>query len=137
MKCVAMRFSGGGRVRILVSFEILGNSHLPLLNTCSMTSMTDQAELLASLERHNTTFTTLLSLIPSRFYAAPDPDEVRPSPCSRVESDRLCSLLLPTLQADSRWMKNKKRKTGEEIKESKRRAKHEKAGRGNGSLRPS
>lgn len=35
-------------------------------------------------------------------------------------------------QADSKWMKNKKRKTGEEIKEHKRRAKASKVGRASG-----
>jgi hypothetical protein len=35
-----------------------------------------QAEILSSLEKHNATFTTLLSLIPSKFYIAPDQDEV-------------------------------------------------------------
>jgi len=37
---------------------------------------THSPELLASLEKHNATFTTLLSLIPSKFYVAPDPEEV-------------------------------------------------------------
>ncbi|CAD6579547.1 MAG: hypothetical protein TREMPRED_002515 [Tremellales sp. Tagirdzhanova-0007] len=59
--------------------------------------------LIASLGRHNETFTTLLALIPARYYLAPTPEE-----------------------ADNKWMKNKKRKTGEEIKEHKRRVKHEK-----------
>ncbi|WVQ95736.1 hypothetical protein IAU59_002835 [Kwoniella sp. CBS 9459] len=60
-------------------------------------------DLTQSLERHNATFTTLLSLIPAQYYIAPDPEV-----------------------ADSKWMKNKKRKTGEEIKESKRKSKQEK-----------
>ncbi|KAK1922904.1 establishment of cell polarity protein [Papiliotrema laurentii] len=64
---------------------------------------TPTSDLLASLEKHNANFTTLLSLIPSKFYVAPDPEE-----------------------ADNRYMKNKKRKTGEEIKEHKKRAKQNK-----------
>lgn len=74
------------------------------------TTMTDlatpHAELRASLEAHNATFTKLLSLIPARFYLPPDQDEL-----------------------DSRWMKNKKRRTGEEIKEHKRNAKASKVSR--------
>lgn len=66
---------------------------------------TPQQELLESLEKHNATFTKLLSLIPARFYLPPDQDEL-----------------------DSRWMKNKKRRTGEEIKQHKRKAKAEKVG---------
>ncbi|ORY35876.1 surfeit locus protein 6-domain-containing protein [Naematelia encephala] len=70
----------------------------------TLTASSSQApDLVASLSKHNETFTTLLSLIPSRYYIAPTQEE-----------------------ADSKWMKNKKRKTGEEIKEHKRRAKHEK-----------
>ncbi|KAK4686416.1 hypothetical protein P7C73_g3715, partial [Tremellales sp. Uapishka_1] len=61
-------------------------------------------ELVSSLETHNAAFNQLLSLIPSRYYIAQEAEE----------------------QADSKWMKNKKRKTGEEIKEHKRRAKQEK-----------
>ncbi|EIW68124.1 hypothetical protein TREMEDRAFT_40225 [Tremella mesenterica DSM 1558] len=57
-------------------------------------------ELSSSLEKHNSTFTKLLSFIPPQFYIALDPEE-----------------------ADSKWMKNKKRRTGEEIKEHKRQAK--------------
>ncbi|ORX41211.1 surfeit locus protein 6-domain-containing protein [Kockovaella imperatae] len=60
-------------------------------------------DLLASLERHNESFTKLLSLIPSRFYAAPESQEV-----------------------DSKWMKKKKRQTGEEIKEQKKKARQDK-----------
>ncbi|WVF68115.1 hypothetical protein IAT40_002878 [Kwoniella sp. CBS 6097] len=66
-------------------------------------SPTTTEDLTQSLERHNATFTTLLSLIPAQYYIAPDPEV-----------------------ADSKWMKNKKRKTGEEIKESKRKSKQEK-----------
>lgn len=69
----------------------------------SLISMTPREDILASLEQHNTSFTTLLSLIPAKFYIAPNEAE-----------------------ADSRWMKNKKRKTGEELKEHKRKAKMEK-----------
>ncbi|WWC72338.1 uncharacterized protein I206_106300 [Kwoniella pini CBS 10737] len=64
---------------------------------------TPREDLLKSLEKHNSTFTTLLSLIPAQYYIAPDPDVV-----------------------DSKWMKNKKRKTGEEIKEHKRKVKQNK-----------
>nr|XP_018260026.1 uncharacterized protein I303_08098 [Kwoniella dejecticola CBS 10117]OBR82184.1 hypothetical protein I303_08098 [Kwoniella dejecticola CBS 10117] len=64
---------------------------------------TPREDLLKSLEKHNSTFTTLLSLIPAQYYVAPDPDVV-----------------------DSKWMKNKKRKTGEEIKEHKRKVKQDK-----------
>lgn len=71
------------------------------------TLATPRAELLASLEKHNATFTKLLSLIPARFYLPPDQEEL-----------------------DSRFMKNKKRRTGEEIKEHKRKAKAEKVGVG-------
>ncbi|WVR08432.1 hypothetical protein IAU60_005487 [Kwoniella sp. DSM 27419] len=60
-------------------------------------------DIAQSLERHNATFTTLLSLIPAQYYIAADPEV-----------------------ADSKWMKNKKRKTGEEIKEHKRKSKQEK-----------
>ncbi|OCF42635.1 hypothetical protein I317_03494 [Kwoniella heveanensis CBS 569] len=67
------------------------------------TTMKASDDLAQSLERHNATFTTLLSLIPAQYYIAPDPEV-----------------------ADSKWMKNKKRKTGEEIKESKRKSKQEK-----------
>lgn len=59
--------------------------------------------LVSALEARNATFTTLLSLIPQQYYVAPTDEEM-----------------------DSRWMKNKKRKTGEEIKEHKRRTKLEK-----------
>ncbi|KIR42598.1 hypothetical protein I307_04563 [Cryptococcus deuterogattii 99/473] len=56
-----------------------------------------------SLERHNAAFTTLLSLIPAQYYIAVDPEV-----------------------ADNKWMKNKKRKTGEEIKENKKKIKQTK-----------
>lgn len=61
--------------------------------------------LVASLEQRNATFSTLLRLIPQQYYVAATEEEL-----------------------DSRWMKNKKRKTGEEIKEHKRRAKQNKVG---------
>ncbi|WVW81136.1 hypothetical protein I302_103127 [Kwoniella bestiolae CBS 10118] len=64
---------------------------------------TPRDDLLKSLEKHNSTFTTLLSLIPAQYYIAPDPEV-----------------------ADSKWMKNKKRKTGEEIKEHKKKVKQDK-----------
>ncbi|WVN89523.1 uncharacterized protein L203_104748 [Cryptococcus depauperatus CBS 7841] len=57
-------------------------------------------DLKHSLEKHDAAFTALLSLIPAQYYIAPDPEV-----------------------ADSKWMKNKKRKTGEEIKENKKKAK--------------
>jgi hypothetical protein len=69
----------------------------------TVTLSTPREELVESLEKHNATFTKLLSLIPARFYLPPDQEEL-----------------------DSRWMKNKKRRTGEEIKEHKRKAKTEK-----------
>jgi hypothetical protein len=69
------------------------------------TLSTSREELVESLDRHNATFTKLLSLIPARFYLPPDQEEL-----------------------DSRWMKNKKRRTGEEIKEHKRKAKADKVG---------
>lgn len=62
-----------------------------------------RADLMASLEKRNATFSTLIRLIPSQYYVAPTDEEM-----------------------DTRWMKNKKRKTGEEIKEHKRRAREEK-----------
>ncbi|WVQ85777.1 hypothetical protein IAT38_007944 [Cryptococcus sp. DSM 104549] len=68
-----------------------------------MAAVSAPADLAASLEKHNTTFTTLLSLIPAQYYIAPDPEV-----------------------ADSKWMKNKKRKTGEEIKETKKKNKQAK-----------
>jgi hypothetical protein len=71
--------------------------------TATVTLATPREELVESLERHNATFTKLLSLIPARFYLPPDQEEL-----------------------DSRWMKNKKRRTGEEIKEHKRKAKADK-----------
>jgi hypothetical protein len=37
--------------------------------------MTDLKELKASLERHNSTFETLLNLIPAKYYLPKDPDE--------------------------------------------------------------
>jgi hypothetical protein len=75
--------------------------------TAVATLSTPREELSESLEKHNATFTKLLSLIPARFYLPPDQEEL-----------------------DSRWMKNKKRRTGEEIKEHKRKAKTEKVGGG-------
>jgi len=63
----------------------------------------DRDAIVASLEARNATFTTLLRLIPAQYYVAPTDEEL-----------------------DSKWMKNKKRKTGEEIKEHKRRARGEK-----------
>jgi hypothetical protein len=60
-------------------------------------------ELVSALTARNATFATLLSLIPQQYYVGPSEE-----------------------QLDSRWMKNKKRKTGEEIKEHKRRAKQDK-----------
>ncbi|WWC92053.1 uncharacterized protein L201_007007 [Kwoniella dendrophila CBS 6074] len=69
----------------------------------STITITPRDDLLKSLEKHNSTFTTLLSLIPTQYYIAPDPEV-----------------------ADSKWMKNKKRKTGEEIKEHKRKVKQDK-----------
>lgn len=60
-------------------------------------------EIVAALAARNATFVTLLGLIPQQYYVGPSEE-----------------------QLDSRWMKNKKRKTGEEIKEHKRRAKQEK-----------
>lgn len=65
-------------------------------------------ELVASLTQRNATFSRLLSLIPQQYYVAPTQEEM-----------------------DNRWMKNKKRKTGDEIKEhkeSKRRLREEKVG---------
>ncbi|GMK59282.1 hypothetical protein CspeluHIS016_0702970 [Cutaneotrichosporon spelunceum] len=59
--------------------------------------------LVSALSERNVTFATLLSLIPQQYYVGPSEE-----------------------QLDSRWMKNKKRKTGDEIKEHKRRAKQEK-----------
>ena len=67
------------------------------------TLATPRTELAESLEKHNATFTKLLSLIPAKFYLPPDQEEL-----------------------DSRFMKNKKRRTGEEIKDHKRKAKAEK-----------
>lgn len=67
------------------------------------TLVTPRTELAESLEKHNATFTKLLSLIPAKFYLPPDQEEL-----------------------DSRFMKNKKRRTGEEIKDHKRKAKAEK-----------
>ncbi|WWD20526.1 hypothetical protein CI109_105002 [Kwoniella shandongensis] len=69
----------------------------------STSSASFPQDLVKSLEKHNASFTTLLSLIPAQYYIAPDPEV-----------------------ADSKWMKNKKRKTGEEIKEHKRKSKQEK-----------
>ncbi|OWZ59583.1 hypothetical protein LQV05_000811 [Cryptococcus neoformans] len=68
--------------------------------TTAAQSVPDIAE---SLEKHNAAFTTLLSLIPAQYYIAADPEV-----------------------ADSKWMKNKKRKTGEEIKENKKKIKQAK-----------
>lgn len=65
-------------------------------------------ELVAALSARNATFATLLSLIPQQYYVGPSEE-----------------------QLDSRWLKNKKRKTGEEIKEhkeSKRRLREVKVG---------
>ncbi|BEI81914.1 hypothetical protein CcaverHIS002_0210740 [Cutaneotrichosporon cavernicola] len=59
--------------------------------------------LVSALTARNATFATLLSLIPQQYYVGPSEE-----------------------QLDSHWMKNKKRKTGDEIKEHKRRAKQEK-----------
>jgi hypothetical protein len=73
------------------------------MSTAIATLSTPRDDLVESLEKHNATFTKLLSLIPARFYLPPDQDEL-----------------------DSRWMKNKKRRTGEEIKEHKRKAKADK-----------
>lgn len=39
-------------------------------------SLTPRSELLASLEKHNASFTTLLSLIPAQFYIQQTPEEV-------------------------------------------------------------
>lgn len=72
------------------------------------TTTTRDPELVASLTARNATFSRLLSLIPQQYYVAPTQEE-----------------------ADNRWMKNKKRKTGEEIKEhkeSKRRLREVKVG---------
>jgi hypothetical protein len=41
----------------------------------------DRAELLASLEKHNAAFTTLLSFIPSQYYIAPTQEEVSLGTC--------------------------------------------------------
>lgn len=38
---------------------------------------TPRVELLASLEKHNESFTTLLSLIPAQYYIQPTQEEVR------------------------------------------------------------
>jgi hypothetical protein len=73
------------------------------MSTATAALSTPREDLVESLEKHNATFTKLLSLIPARFYLPPDQDEL-----------------------DSRWMKNKKRRTGEEIKEHKRKAKADK-----------
>jgi len=73
------------------------------MSTAIASLSTPREDLVVSLEKHNATFTKLLSLIPARFYLPPDQDEL-----------------------DSRWMKNKKRRTGEEIKEHKRKAKADK-----------
>ncbi|TXT10769.1 hypothetical protein VHUM_02274 [Vanrija humicola] len=59
--------------------------------------------LLASLEARNAVFASLLSLIPQQYYLGPSEE-----------------------QLDSRWMKKKKRKTGDEIKEHKKKAKQDK-----------
>ncbi|ODN82632.1 hypothetical protein L202_00930 [Cryptococcus amylolentus CBS 6039] len=69
----------------------------------SATTQEIPADLYSSLEKHNAAFTQLLSLIPAQYYIALAPEE-----------------------ADSKWMINKKRKTGEELKESKKKSKHAK-----------
>ncbi|CAK9782834.1 hypothetical protein CC85DRAFT_286418 [Cutaneotrichosporon oleaginosum] len=66
-------------------------------------TVTRDPDLVSALNARNATFATLLSFIPQQYYIGPSEE-----------------------QLDSRWMKNKKRKTGEEIKEHKRRAKQEK-----------
>ena len=38
--------------------------------------LTPRDELVISLEKHNTTFNKLLSLIPAKFYIAPNAEEV-------------------------------------------------------------
>jgi hypothetical protein len=81
----------------------LYHHNLPTMSTAIAALSTPRDDLVESLEKHNATFTKLLSLIPARFYLTPDQDEL-----------------------DSRWMKNKKRRTGEEIKEHKRKAKADK-----------
>ena len=43
-----------------------------------MTTAIHDPDLLASLERHDAKFTTLLSLIPARYYIAPTQEEVQP-----------------------------------------------------------
>jgi len=93
----------------------------------AMTTLTPRSELLISLERHNATFTTLLSLIPPRYYITPTPEEVCPTlNPSKVGLSQADDWM--TVQADNRWMKSKKRKTGEELKEHKRRVKLDKVG---------
>ncbi|ODN75669.1 hypothetical protein L198_08126 [Cryptococcus wingfieldii CBS 7118] len=69
----------------------------------SATTQEIPAELYSSLEKHDAAFTQLLSLIPAQYYIALAPEE-----------------------ADNKWMINKKRKTGEELKESKKKSKHAK-----------
>ncbi|EKD02104.1 establishment of cell polarity protein [Trichosporon asahii var. asahii CBS 8904] len=71
--------------------------------TAPTPSVSRDPALVSALAARNDTFTTLLSLIPQQYYVQPTQEE-----------------------ADSRWMKNKKRKTGEEIKEHKRKVKQEK-----------
>ncbi|KAL1408780.1 hypothetical protein Q8F55_005593 [Vanrija albida] len=69
----------------------------------SSSSAAHDPALLASLEARNDAFTALLSLIPQQYYLGPSEE-----------------------QLDSRWMKKKKRKTGDEIKEHKKKAKQDK-----------
>jgi hypothetical protein len=47
-----------------------------MAQVATSTALTPRAELLASLEKHNASFTTLLSLIPAQYYIQPTQEEV-------------------------------------------------------------
>ena len=99
MRCVALRYdicgdqsrkcqSGGegvqdfSKVAAVDTFNLytdrayIVNAYRNLTAMSSTLSTTHRSDLVVSLEKHNATFTQLLSLIPSKFYVAPDPDEV-------------------------------------------------------------
>lgn len=100
------------------------------------------AQLLASLESHNSAFEALLSLIPARHYIRDETvdDEVRTthrtlsrpaSPCMRsgfvADISCPCRVLL-LVQHDNKYMKNKKNKATpkQELKERSKKAKKDK-----------
>jgi hypothetical protein len=95
-----------------------------------MTDIETSQDLRRSLDKRDAAFERLLSLIPARYYIVDTPEEVSADERLDERLDRFWywshdPLPLPD-QADSKWMKNKKKRSAEEVTETRKKAKFEK-----------